>query len=295
VITDSTGQRLSLVSNTSGKAGDVTVASSVTDATSNASIGFTEAGTGGQDAGFSVDGINMTSSSNTVTTAIPGVTFQLLSADENTPVQVVVTNDNTDIESAVSTFVSAYNTVVKDLNTQEGNDSSGNPEPLYGNPNMSMMQEQLGNAINFVQSSGAVTSLTQLGVTASVSDDGTLTLDSSTLDSMLNSNFQDVVNFFQPGSTSSPSFGDNLTTTLNSLSNSGPNGLVYLAMQQNSTEEVDLNTSITNQNSIISAQQAQLTTTLNAANYTLQEIPSQLDEVNELYSAITGYNENPNG
>ena len=43
------------------------------------------------------------------------------------------------------------------------------------------------------------------------------------------------------------------------------------------------------------AQQTQLTTELNEANYTLQEIPSELDEVNELYSAITGYNESTSG
>jgi flagellar hook-associated protein 2 len=33
---------------------------------------------------------------------------------------------------------------------------------------------------------------------------------------------------------------------------------------------------------------------LNAANQTLQEIPMQLTMVNEIYSAITGYNENQN-
>jgi flagellar hook-associated protein 2 len=44
------------------------------------------------------------------------------------------------------------------------------------------------------------------------------------------------------------------------------------------------------------AQQTQtLTTELNQANYTLTEIPQQLQYVNELYSAISGYNTNTNG
>jgi len=38
-----------------------------------------------------------------------------------------------------------------------------------------------------------------------------------------------------------------------------------------------------------------LTTELNNANETLQQLPSQLSEVNELYSAITSYNQNSNG
>ena len=47
------------------------------------------------DATLEVDGVSITSASNTVTNAIPGVTFQLLSANPNEPVQVIIANDNT--------------------------------------------------------------------------------------------------------------------------------------------------------------------------------------------------------
>jgi len=292
VLTISSGSMLSLVSQTSGAAGNITVSSSLTDATSGgSSIGITQAQTGA-DASLSVDGIAITSSSNTVTDAIPGVTMQLLSASSSTDVQVEITNDDSDVESAVTSFVNAYNTVIGDLNTQEGNDSSGSPEPLYGNPAIAMIQEQLETAVNFSQSSGAITSLTQLGV--SMNDDGTLSLDTDTLNSELSSNYQNVVNFFQPGS-GFTSYGDNFTSTLNELSNSAPDGEIYLGLQQDSSEESTLNANISNENAYISTQQANLTAELNAANDTLEEIPSQINEVNELYSAITGYNENPNG
>ena len=295
VTTDSDGERLDLISNTSGASGSITVdAGNLTDTTTAADNPVTFTGQAGLDASMTVDGIPMTSASNTVTAAIPGVTFQLLSAAPDESVQVEITNNNSDVETAVSNFVTAYNAVVKDLNTQEGDDSSGNAEPLYGSPTIALLQEQLQQALNFTQSSGAVTSLTQLGVTASSSDDGTLTMDSATLDSMLNSNYQDVVNFFQP-SGSFTSFGGNLTTVIDNLTNTAPYGAIYLALQQNSGEESQLNTNITSENSVISAEQTQLTTELNEANYTLQEIPSQLQEVNEMYSAISGYNENSNG
>ena len=290
VVTGSSGSELALMSDTSGAGGAVTIdGSQLEDATSGVTgISFSQVQQG-QDAQLSVDGVSTSSSSNTVTTAIPGVTMQLLSAAPDESVQVEITSDNSDVESAVSSFVSAYNTVVNDLNTQEGDDSSGNPEPLYGSPDMALVQEQLQAALSFAQSSGAITSLSQLGVTAN--DDGTLSLDTDTLDSALAGNYQDVVNFFQ----ATGSFGANMTSALGNLGNSGPDGTIYLALQQDSSEESQLNTNISNEQSQISAQQSQLTTELNAANYTLEEIPSQIDEVSELYSAITGYNENPNG
>lgn len=291
VITDGASQLLSIVSNTSGAAGNLSISASLNDTTTSSAINFTQA-QAGQDASFTVDGIAATSSSNTVSNVIPGVTFQLLSAAPGTDVQVEITNNNSDVESSVSSFVSAYNTVIGDLNTQEGDDASGNPEPLFGSPTISTLQDQLQQALVFTQSSGAVTSLTQLGV--SVNNDGTLSLDTDTLDSELNSNYQDVVNFFQP-SGSFTSFGGNFTTVLNNLGNSAPDGVLTLALQENSTEESTLNTNISNENSLISTQESALTTQLNEANYTLEEIPSQIDEVNELYSAITGYNQNPNG
>lgn len=292
VIADATGSRLSLVSTTSGSGGDISVNSAgLTDSATRKSVSFTQAQPG-QDAQLTVDGIALTSASNTVTDAIPGVTFQLLTAAPDSSVQVEITNDNSDVESAVSSFVSAYNQVMKDLAMQEGNDSSGNAEPLFGSPNVALLQEQLQEALSFTQSSGSLTSLTQLGITAN--DDGSLSLDTTTLDSTLDSNYQDVVNFFQ-SSGSFTSFGANLSTTLGNLGNSGPGGTIYLALQQDSAEESQLNTNISNEQSTISAQQTQLTTELNEANYTLQEIPSEINEINEMYSAITGYNENTNG
>ena len=290
IITDASGSRLSLVSSTSGAAGAFTVTGSFQDTTSSSTVGFS-VGQTAQDAKLTVDGVSVTSATNTVTGAIPGVTFQLLSTSAEN-IQVQITNNNSDVETAISDLVTAYNAVVGDLNTQEGNDASGNPEPLYGNPTLASLQEQLQSAISFTQSSGAVTSLTQLGI--SVNDDGTLSLDGDTLDSELSTNYQDVMNLFQPGS-GSASFGDNLTSVLNNLGNSGPDGEVYLALQENSSQESQLNMNVSNEETTISSEKSQLTTELNEANYTLTEIPQELQNINEIYSAITGYNQSQNG
>jgi len=393
VLTDSTGSRLELVSNTSGSGGDITLGGSLTDSTTSTAMNFTQA-QAGADAQMTVDGIALSSASNTVTNALPGVTFQLLSASPGTQVQVQITNDNTQVETAVGSLVTAYNKVINDLNTQEKNNASGNAPPLFGNPAIATLQQDLESALNFAQpanaagttstigstdtlsgsiaisvgggtaqtvnvnssnptlqgmadainaaglgvtasvntsgsqatlslvnatsgSSGSIavtssltdtttgsavtfsssqsnslTSFTQLGI--SVNNDGTLTLNSNTLDALLNSNYQDVVNFLQPSGTYT-SFGSNLTSVLNNLGNSSSQGVVSLALNENQTVEQQLKTDVSNEDTIISQQKQTLTAELNQANQILQSIPSQLSQVNEMYAAITGYNPTKNG
>jgi flagellar hook-associated protein 2 len=293
VLTDSSGSRLSLESNTSGAAGQISITGSLTDSnTGNSSVGFTT-GQLGADAVLIVDGTQISSSSNTVTNAIPGVTFQLLQADPETAgVQIEITNDNTDINTAVGNMVTAYNKVVMDINGQVGNDSSGNPEPLSGSPVLAQLQNALSGALFGESASGSISNLAQLGITVDASANGTLDLDTDTLDSALNSNFSDVMGFFQ----NTGSFGVTMMDTVNSLGGDGsPTDLIPLAQSQNSTQESSLNTDITNENATLATQKTQLTDELNTANEILQSIPSQLNEVNEMYSATTGFNENPQG
>jgi flagellar hook-associated protein 2 len=77
---------------------------------------------------------------------------------------------------------------------------------------------------------------------------------------------------------------------LTNAGTSSSTGLLSLASSSNSSMESTLNSDISNEESIISVQQKSLTAELNSANEVMQEIPMQLSEVNELYSAITGYN-----
>jgi flagellar hook-associated protein 2 len=296
VITDANGSRLSLVSGTSGAAGQAIITgitndlnyTTATDTTPTA-IGFTT-GQPGINANLKVDGISISSASNTVSGAIPGVTFQLLSVPATAEnIQIEVTNNNSDIETAVQSLVTAYNAVNTDINTQEGNNSSGTPEPLFGNSTLSLIQSQLQTALLGGSASGSINSITQLGIT--VGDTGALTFDSSALDSTLNSSFSDVLGYLQ----NAGSFGQNLYTTLNNLGTQAPNGALYLAQQQNSTQETSLNTDVSNEEALLATEKTNLTTELNTANQVLQSIPEQLDEVNEMYSAVTGYNENPTG
>jgi flagellar hook-associated protein 2 len=281
VISDSSGARLSLVSTTSGAAGALTIGSTQLQDASSGSLSFTP-GQAGQDAQLSVDGIPLSSSSNTVSNVIPGVTFQLLNITSS-PVQVQIANDTGSATTAISTFVKDYNAVVSALNAQEGKDSSGNAEPLFGNPLIASIQQQLSSGLTTQQASG-IRSVGDLGF--QVNSDGTLTINNDTLTHALTNQFTDVQNFFQAAG----SFGVKMMTAVNNSGSSNPLGTLNQATQSNARIESSLNDSVATMDASIATQKTQLTAQLNAANQTLQLIPLQVNEINQLYSAITGYN-----
>jgi flagellar hook-associated protein 2 len=86
------------------------------------------------------------------------------------------------------------------------------------------------------------------------------------------------------------SFGLKFQNSLDQLGNQSPVGAITLALRANSTQETTFNSNVTAEDALIAIKQASLTQQLNLANEILQAIPQQLDEVNQLYSAMTGYN-----
>jgi len=131
--------------------------------------------------------------------------------------------------------------------------------------------------------------MSSLGI--SVNNDGSLTLDASSLDSLLNTDYNGVVGFFQNAN----SWGQSFSTMLTNSGTSSSRGILKLAQNANSSSESNLNADVSKEELLISAQKTSLTTELNSANEIMQELPSQLDSVNELYSAITGYSKSSNG
>src|SRR5271165_1992066 len=160
VLTDSSGSRLSLVSGTSGTNGNLTVSSSIVDTTnSNTALAYKQA-MKGLDAQLTVDGVDLSSASNTVTNLIPGVTLQLLSPSATQSdgsleqLQVVIGNDNNSVESTINQMVKDYNSLIKAIDAQQGKDSSGNSEPLFGSPTLSLLQQQLLASVNVQNPNG---------------------------------------------------------------------------------------------------------------------------------------------
>jgi flagellar hook-associated protein 2 len=139
-------------------------------------------------------------------------------------------------------------------------------------------------SLNYAAGTSDISSLSQLGIT--VNSDGSLTLDATSLDSSLNSDFSSVVGFFQDAN----SWGGHLSTVLEQAGTSSSTGILKLAERSNSTIEENLRAYVSREESLISSEQKSLMAELTSANEVLQAIPTQLNSINEIYSAVTGYN-----
>jgi flagellar hook-associated protein 2 len=166
-------------------------------------------------------------------------------------------------------------------------DTEGSSGALTVNP--SITDTTTNKSLNYNNNESDINSLTTLGI--SVNNDGSLTLDTTSLDSLLNSNYSSVVGFFQ----NVDSWGQTFSNILTDSGTTAGTGILALASSSNSNIESTLNADISKENAVISAQQVSLTAELNSANEIMQQLPSQLDGVNELYSAITGYNQSSGG
>ena len=118
------------------------------------------------------------SNGNSVTTAIPGITLNLLS-NTATPLVVSVSQDTSQLTTAVSTFVSAYNAAVTEINAATavpvvapaapgsgGKSQSLGGGVLFGNTNAQAIVQQLTQiTAGFLGSGSTYNSLSTVGLT----------------------------------------------------------------------------------------------------------------------------------
>jgi flagellar hook-associated protein 2 len=271
VITDATGSRLSIVSSTSGSASDFTVSSS-----DPSSFGFSEA-VPGANASLTVNGISISSASNTVTGAVPGLTLNLLSTSSS-PVTLAVSPDTSQITAAINQFVSDFNTLITAVNAQYSDTGSGEGV-LATDPTVSTLQSTLMQALDYTYapSSGTTTmpNLSSLGIT--VNSDGTLSVNSTALAGALQNNFSDVQSFFQGASQNG--FANALDQQLTNFTSSD-DGAFTIDLQSIGSQISDLQTDVANfQENVIDPLQTQLQSEYSKAEIALQELPGELKDV----------------
>ena len=270
VVTDSSGARLSLVADNSGAAADFTVVN-------DSSAAFTRANTG-TDASITVDGVPITSASNTVTGALSGVTLNLQGAASGTEIGLQIGPDTASISSAINSFVSDYNTLISDVNSQFTYNSTTNVAgTLQQDSAVQGLQSQLLQASNYLASSGTYTTLTSLGITTN--SDGTLSVNASTLDNAIAANSTAVASFFQ--GTANNGFAGSLSNTLSTYTDP-TEGAFTIDLQSISSENQDLTDQTNTLELYLTSQQTILTAQYNAADIAIQQLPEQIKQVQAL-------------
>ncbi len=205
MVTDSTGSRLVLASNTSGANGNLTVSSSATSFTSAAGV----------DAQLTVDGVPVDSGTNTVTGAISGVTLSLGSADPNTSVLISVQPDTTHgLDRDPDFCYRLQRPGGLDQQSIYAGPKHGNEGVLAGDSMLRTLQSQLWVWSPLPPArAGQYVNLQSMGI--EMQDDGTLQINSSALSTALSSNYSDVQSFFQ--STSPAGWGQTVSTQMQQM------------------------------------------------------------------------------
>ncbi|MBX3095979.1 MAG: flagellar filament capping protein FliD [Fimbriimonadaceae bacterium] len=171
--------------------------------------GFTNQISAAQDAEFTVDGIALTSDTNTVTGVVAGVTMTLKDADATTPktTTISIARDTATILDTVKAFVTGYNSLDQYVRDNSQFDSETfQSGPLFGDPIARQVTDKLADMLFTRRANvgtGEYADLTQIGFSRST--DGKLTLDESKLMAALETNPQAVIKLFTDvGSTSTP-------------------------------------------------------------------------------------------
>jgi len=188
-----------------------------------------------QDAELEVDGISVTSSSNTVEDAIPGITLDLLATNSGSATKVTVDADTDSITTAVNSFVSSYNSLVTTLKQYTAYDASTKTAAaLTGDSTIRSIQTQLRSLLNTpVANNGSFSMLSQIGVT--LQKDGSMAVDSSKLSSALENNFSDVAALFSATGSTTDSLVSYTSATSKTVAGTYAVNVTQLATQGSTT------------------------------------------------------------
>ncbi|KAA6464824.1 hypothetical protein DYQ86_02380 [Acidobacteria bacterium AB60] len=279
VVTDSNGAHLSLADTDSSSTKTFTI--SRDPAASD--MGFTQAVTGA-DAQLTVDGIPVTSASNTVKGAVGGLTLNLMNANPQSVINLSISPNTSQVASSINQFVSDYNTAIGQVNAQFVYSASNEP-PLANDPTIRGLQNAMMQALSYVNSGSTnIATLGALGI--SMNNDGTLSVDTTTLDNSLQNDFGDVQTLFQGSSLNgfANSFDQALTSFL-----SPAHGAFTIDLQSINTQNNDLQKEIDDyETNVITPLQSQLQSDYSKAEIALQSLSQTMQRIN----AELGFNNN---
>jgi flagellar hook-associated protein 2 len=173
----------------------------------------------------------------------------------------------------VNQFVSSYNQAIGDINAQfTYNTTTDTQGPLATDATLTSVQSQLLQLMtNSVSGNASFSSLASIGIT--MNDDGTLSVDNSTLSAAATNDSSDLQQFMQ----ASGGFATTLQSSLTTLTapNTGP---LTVDINNLQSEYTDLQSQINDIETQITSQHDALITQYSTLNALLEDYPTQLQE-----------------
>ena len=224
------------------------------------------------DAAFTVNGLSITSASNNVTEAVPGVTVNLLKAGSTS---VKVTTDYSSIKDNLKTLVSQYNKL-RQFYTQQKSGTLGND---------SVMREALNDVKSILLASnangGRYHYLSEIGL--EVTSTGDLKLDETKLNTAINSYPSDLQKLFQ-GTDSVDGALENLKGILSNLD--GTAGLIKTTRSSIDTSLKSMRDRIASQQLRLDIRRQELVKTYSAADQAMSQLKSMSSSLSNLGNSL---------
>jgi len=206
IVNDGTGYRLVISSDATGAENSVEISVSDTGDSNNtdnfglsrlafnSSVGTTNAyqTVAAADAAFTVNGLSLSSDTNTVSNALDGLTFTLIKKT-TTAANVTVTDNTAGIKGAITSFVGGYNAFNGAATRLTAFDaSSGVAGALQGDFTARSIIGQTRTTLGAAALGfdGALSRLAEIGITTTKTGD--LEVDDTKLDAALKSSYEDV-------------------------------------------------------------------------------------------------------
>lgn len=200
ILTDANGSRMVLTSTTTGVGSDLILSGS-----SGLNVGTSVLATP-QNAEYVLDGVSMSSKTNTIADAVSGITVKLTGVSPvpsgggaATPATITVSASSTTLKSAVKGFVDTYSALIKAANAEtqvttnaDGSVTSG---ALTGDASLRSMLSAVRTELNAMGGTGQMKSLAQFGVKTDQKT-GTLSIDDKLFDAAVITNAADINSIF---------------------------------------------------------------------------------------------------
>ncbi len=222
----------------------------------------------GSDAVFKLNGASVQSTSNTINSVVPGLTFTI----ENTTttgqtVNLSLATDSSQLSTALQDFVTNYNALQTAVQAQVGQSGGA----LNGDFIVREVQNDL-RQVTAYQGSGAIQSLSDLGI--QIDNTGKMTFDSATFDSLSPTQIAGAFSFLGSTTTGLGGISQQFASITDPIS-----GLIKTQTDSYTKTDQDLQSQISALNSRITIMQTALTSQLEAADAFEAQLQSQQNEL----------------
>ncbi|WP_454731547.1 MULTISPECIES: flagellar filament capping protein FliD [Cupriavidus] len=240
------------------------------------------------DAKLTVNGLAITSASNTVQEAVPGLTLNLLKTGDST---VIASTDTGSMASAVQSFVTAYNTLqstaAKLASFDKNTKSAG---ILLGDGALRSIQNQLASVFNKPQDAAgdnSLVNLTQVGIT--FKSDGSMALDTVKLNKALTANRTGVAQLFS-GTDGKSGYGNQLSALAKSFND--PKGTLTTASEGVQANMKNLEKTYTKAQAAIDATMARYRTQFQQLDLIVSKLNSTSTYLTQQFAAMNNSSSN---